>query len=69
MGSALAENRSLRFVSCKSIGADPQTFTDFLTNVEGQNFTLRELDLSENSALSKVDWSAHLKKISFTVTF
>jgi len=67
LGKALAQNQHLRVLSCKGIGADPTNFSAFLSEVEGQNFTLQELDLSDNHGLSKTDWSANLKKISFIV--
>mmetsp|Transcript_107100 Transcript_107100/g.160117 ORF Transcript_107100/g.160117 Transcript_107100/m.160117 type:complete len:652 (+) Transcript_107100:677-2632(+) len=69
LGDALAENQKLTFVSCRGAGLDPSNFVEFLSRVEGRNFTLRELDLSDNSALSKVNWQENLKKISFAVTF
>ena len=56
----------MQILSCKGIGADPGVFVAFLDQLEGKNFTLKELDLTGNPGL-KGDFREVLKKISFTV--
>jgi hypothetical protein len=67
LGAALAENVKLERIKLRGVGADPVGLSGLIENVEGKNFSLRDMDLIGNPALAKTDWDSKTKGISFKI--